>query len=81
VEPSLNPQQLKTLGAAQCAQAAAAAQQTASEELATDSSEAPITQAAGQVALAKCLAQAADSATARRLLSAVPSCCYGRGDA
>jgi hypothetical protein len=80
IEASLTPAQLKMLKQAQCAAAAQATQEKAQEEQHTDSSAAAVTQAAGQAALAECLSEAADSATSRRLLSAVPSCCYGRGD-
>jgi hypothetical protein len=80
-EASLNPSQLKALRQAQCNAAALTAQAAAHVEQRADGAAAALAQAASQATLATCLTEAADSSTARRLLSAVPSCCYGRGDA
>ena len=81
IEASLTPVQLKAVKQAQCSAAALATQEEAQAEQATDPSEAAALQASGQAAYTSCLAEAADSATSRRLLSVVPACCYGRGDA
>jgi hypothetical protein len=80
-EASLSPSQLKALRQAQCNAAALTAQAAAHVEQRADGAAAALAQAASQATLATCLTEAADSSTARRLLSAVPSCCYGRGDA
>lgn len=80
IEASLTPVQLKAMRQAQCSSAALATQEEAQAEQRTDESAAAALQASGQAAYTACLADAADSATSRRLLAAVPPCCYGRGD-
>jgi hypothetical protein len=80
IEASLTPVQLKAMRQAQCTSAALATQEEAQAEQRTDESAAAALQASGQAAYTACLADAADSATSRRLLAAVPPCCYGRGD-
>jgi len=80
-ESSLTAQQLKALRQAQCNAAALAAQSQSQAIQHSDFNAAQQMQQQAQSELSECLAQAADSSTARRLMSAVPECCYGRGDA